>query len=75
MLEFSTSGYVALFTGLCHGLTDFSLRHFRFWHNGKWIEVVIDDKLPTLQGKLIFMQQLPNHDEFWAALTEKAYAK
>lgn len=27
---------------------------FRFWQAGEWIEVVIDDLLPTIDGKLIF---------------------
>lgn len=48
--------------------------HFRFWRFGQWVEVVIDDLLPTVDNELIFTRAL-NKDEFWASLLEKAYAK
>jgi len=49
---------------------------FRFWRFGDWVEVCVDDLLPTINNQLIFLQsQGKSRNEFWPALFEKAYAK
>ncbi|ODM96584.1 Calpain-B, partial [Orchesella cincta] len=49
---------------------------FRFWQFGSWVEVCVDDRLPSCRGRPIGLSCAdPTQGEFWPALLEKAYAK
>jgi len=65
-----------LFNNVVPKNQDFSagIFRFRFFRLGRWEEVVIDDRLPTCDGKLIYLKSVDSN-EFWSALLEKAYAK
>jgi len=42
---------------------------FRFYHLGEWIDILIDDILPTKNAAIAVK------NEYWMLLLEKAYAK
>ncbi|XP_064483867.1 calpain-A-like isoform X2 [Ornithodoros turicata] len=50
--------------------------HFVFWKDNRWVDVVIDDRLPMLNGGEGYLSIKSGDDnEFWSSLVEKAYAK
>ena len=46
----------------------------RFWQYTRWVDVVIDDRLPANGNELINLHST-QRNEFWLPLLEKAYAK
>ncbi|XP_064483864.1 calpain-B-like [Ornithodoros turicata] len=49
--------------------------HFVFWKANRWVDVVVDDRLPVLRSGEIYSIKSGEKSEFWSTLAEKAYAK
>ncbi|CAL1546101.1 unnamed protein product [Lymnaea stagnalis] len=49
--------------------------HFHMWRFGEWVDIVVDDNLPMLDGFPLFSKPLGSAGEMWGPLVEKAYAK
>ena len=49
----------------------------KFWKNGKWREIIIDDRLPyrSERDRYPLFAHCEDPGELWVALMEKAYAK
>ncbi|XP_067824026.1 calpain-A-like [Heptranchias perlo] len=52
----------------------YGIFRFRFWQFGNWVEILVDDYLPTRNGQLIYARSEAGN-EFWPSLFEKAFAK
>ena len=68
------SGYSLLSVFMIYAKHNFTFFYVFLYRFGEWVEIVVDDRLPTRNGKLIYLRSVEKN-EFWGALLEKAYAK
>ena len=50
-------------------------KKIKFYKNGRWRVVTIDDRLPCTRGGQLVFARCKDEDEFWVPLMEKAFAK
>ena len=43
--------------------------HFKFSQYGSWVDVVVDDYLPTIDGELLFVQSDDKWEELYLDIT------
>ena len=55
-------------------VNEWGVYEFKFYKNGEWIHVTVDDQIPCNRGKPIFAR-CKDINEVWVMLMEKAYAK
>ena len=44
--------------------------YFRFWQYGEWVEVVVDDFIPIMEGEPVFVYS-EDYGEMWPCLLER----
>ena len=51
----------------------------RLWHQNQWVDVSVDDRLPTIahypDSAIELLNANTKNGDYWAPLLEKAYAK
>jgi len=56
-------------------VSDVGVYGFRFFRDGKWVDVFVDDWVPVTHGDKLVFAHGPDPEEIWVPLIEKAMAK